>query len=177
MPHQSNDSTTVTAPPTADVLGNDASPVFLVGATRSGTTLLRLMLNHHPEICNFGEFEYAVKWYVGDHAPGIQEYRRKLSLDRVFRKHGWAVDDRLDYVGLVRSFLQQAVDAAHKPIAGATVHSRFDRLTDMLRDDVRFANQIEDDYRTDGIGRCAGKLHFDTFGGIGAELQGPGRIG
>ena len=26
------------------------APLFLVGSERSGTTLLRLMLNHHPEI-------------------------------------------------------------------------------------------------------------------------------
>ena len=31
-------------------------PVFLVGTTRSGTTLLSLMLGHHPEIIFVGEF-------------------------------------------------------------------------------------------------------------------------
>jgi Sulfotransferase family len=36
-------------------------PVFLVGASRSGTTLLRLMLNQHPEIRIPGE-----AWFIGD---------------------------------------------------------------------------------------------------------------
>lgn len=35
-------------------------PVFLVGAERSGKTLLRLMLEHHPDISWLNEFEYSV---------------------------------------------------------------------------------------------------------------------
>lgn len=37
-----------------------SKPVFLVGAERSGTTVLRLMLDHHPQIAFNNEFEYAV---------------------------------------------------------------------------------------------------------------------
>ncbi|MGL5077751.1 MAG: sulfotransferase, partial [Waterburya sp.] len=35
-------------------------PIFLVGAERSGTTLLRLMLDNHPQLAWCYEFEYAV---------------------------------------------------------------------------------------------------------------------
>ncbi|MEL7520985.1 MAG: sulfotransferase, partial [Cyanobacteria bacterium J06553_1] len=37
-----------------------AQPIFLVGAERSGTTLLRIMLDHHPQQAWCHEFEYAV---------------------------------------------------------------------------------------------------------------------
>ena len=39
-------------------------PLFLVGTTRSGTTLLSLMLGHHPQIAFVGEYEW-----VWDFAP------------------------------------------------------------------------------------------------------------
>ena len=36
----------------------DCSPVFIVGAPRSGTTLLQLMLNAHPRVAILGEIHY-----------------------------------------------------------------------------------------------------------------------
>ena len=35
-------------------------PIFLVGAKRSGTTVLRLMLKSHSQLAWCNEFEYAV---------------------------------------------------------------------------------------------------------------------
>ena len=35
-------------------------PIFLVGAERSGTTLMRLMLDSHPDVAFGEEFEFAV---------------------------------------------------------------------------------------------------------------------
>jgi hypothetical protein len=103
-------------------------PVFIVGALRSGTTLLRLMLDHHPEICIFGEFEYAVRWVGDTGPPPLDDYYRKLRFDRVFRAQGLQIDRSLDYTQLVQSFLNQASEKSEKPIRGGAVHSNFDFL-------------------------------------------------
>lgn len=47
------------------VVSAQSGPLFLIGAERSGTTLCRLMPDHHPAICWLGEFDYAIE-RVGD---------------------------------------------------------------------------------------------------------------
>lgn len=103
-------------------------PLFVVGALRSGTTMFSLMLDGHPQICNFGEFEYAVSYAIGDDFPDVSTYRQLLEVDRLYRAQGFRIDERLTYHELVDSFLHQAVEHSGKPIVSATVHSRFDLL-------------------------------------------------
>lgn len=126
-----------------DVMHDEASPVFIVGATRSGTTLLRLMVDHHPELCNFGEFEYAVHEIEGTQLPSMGAYYKYLDIDRMYRAKSWEIDPSLDYVSLVRSFLQQAIDRTDKPIGGATVHTKFDKLP-LLWPNARYVHIIRD---------------------------------
>lgn len=55
-------------------------PIFLDGAERSGTTVIRLMLAHHPKLAWCNEFEYAADRISesGDW-PNLDEYyQRKL---------------------------------------------------------------------------------------------------
>ncbi len=111
-------------------------PVFLVGAERSGTTLLRLMLAHHPQIAWASEFEYAV-----DHLPAAGGFPDKPTFDqaverqRVFVDTGYTLDEALDVPGQVRDFLRQCVDAkttqtgGQRPaVVGATCHRNYERL-------------------------------------------------
>jgi hypothetical protein len=119
------------------------APVFIVGALRSGTSLLRLMLDHHPQVCIFGEFEYAVHWVRDDSPPPLAAYYRNLRLDRVFRAQGFEIDSSLDYSQLVESFLDQASRATGKPICGGTVHSNFHYLK-RFWPDARYVHLIRD---------------------------------
>jgi len=109
-------------------------PLFIVGAVRSGTTLLRLMLDGHPRMAVHPEFEFAVDLLSPEgQRPDMHRYREHLRLDRVFKHFAWRVDPRLGYDELVAGFLEQcrlksSADAPRKPLIGATVHHRFDLL-------------------------------------------------
>ena len=103
------------------------SPIFLVASVRSGTTLLRLMLDHHRDLAFEHEFTYTVDWYGGDSWPDLPTYYERLSMDRVYLMRRYTIDRSLTYPELVDDFLVQRRSSAGKGIVGATVHSSFDR--------------------------------------------------
>jgi Sulfotransferase family len=104
-------------------------PVFLIGSERSGTTLLRLMLDHHPDITFNMESEFLVAG-VSDAGtfPDVAAYRRGLVKDRIFRHSRFDVPESLDFRALVNDFLCQRLDRDGKRIVGATVHHGFSKL-------------------------------------------------
>src|SRR6185436_12589940 len=86
-------------------------PFFLVGAKRSGTTMLRLMLDHHPRVCWFGEFEFVTEPLLEtDGWPDMAEVRAWLPTSRLFRAGEVQVDAALDYPALAHSFLRQKLE-------------------------------------------------------------------
>ncbi|MGF1536637.1 MAG: sulfotransferase [Elainellaceae cyanobacterium] len=111
---------------TASVL---EAPLFLIGAERSGTTLLRLMLDGHPKVTWCHEFEYAVDQVsdTGDW-PDLDAYHAWLEVHRIFLANEFTVDKTLNYRDLLNSFLLQKRDRHGKPTVGATVHRHFNRL-------------------------------------------------
>jgi hypothetical protein len=119
-------------------------PTFLVGAERSGTTLLRLMLDHHPRIAFLYEFDYAVTWLGDDGArPDLAAYHRALAQDRIFLSTKASVDPALPYDELVEGFLRRRLEGDRKELVGATVHHHFDRLLH-LWPDARFVHLLRD---------------------------------
>ncbi|MCO6045354.1 sulfotransferase [Aeoliella sp. ICT_H6.2] len=101
------------------------------------------MLDAHPEICNFGEFEYAVKHANDNFVPDPVKYAQLLQTDRAFLAHGFEIPSTSSYEEVIRSFLSQAGERSGKPIVGATVHSRFDLLRSIWPK-ARFIHLIRD---------------------------------
>jgi sulfotransferase family protein len=119
-----------------------ARPVFLVGSERSGTTLLRLMLDHHPEIAFEKEFDFVVM-KVSDRGefPPLDQY---LDWIATLRETNYAIDRSLEYRELVTDFLRQKRAASGgKPRVGATVHLNFDRLR-FLWPDASYIHLVRD---------------------------------
>jgi len=105
------------------------APFFIVGAARSGTTLLRLILGHHSKICKCEEMEYVTHELLNaETVKNIDDYIHRLELDRNFRLSGYYINKRLSFKEMVRDFLHQRQATDGKPIVGATVHHHFDQL-------------------------------------------------
>lgn len=119
-----------------------APPVFLVGAERSGTTLLRLMLDSHPDLAFRYESEVLVEKISEDGVfPDLAQYHEHLRTYRFVDRP--IIDPNLDYASLARSILEQKRAADGKPRIGAVVHSHFDRLL-FLWPDARFIHILRD---------------------------------
>ncbi len=104
-------------------------PVFIVGPLRSGTTLLRLMLHNHPKMNFFGEFEGAVSQANDNDFPSISNYHKFIETDRMMQDSNFIIDESLNYVDLVKSFLQQEYNNKKVEVIGACIHSRFDLVS------------------------------------------------
>ena len=53
-------------------------PFFIVGSARSGTTLLRLMLNAHSEVAVPPESRFITEFWTGDSQIDVDDYLRRL---------------------------------------------------------------------------------------------------
>ena len=121
------------------------APVFVVGAERSGSTLLRIMLDGHTDIACIGQFEYTVDAIAaaGGRIPSGAEYRSFLESDRIFNLHDLEIDPSLGAVALMRGFLEQDRVRQQAQVGMGVVHRHFEHLREVWPD-ARYIHLIRD---------------------------------
>ena len=127
------------------MLGHVVSePALLVGAEQSGTTLLRLMLDSHPEIAFAEELQYAVE-PIGDDGsfPSMQSFGRYLALDRSFSTSGFVFDETKSFPDLVNGFLRSRQEKKGATVCGATIHEGFTKAL-ALWPDAKYIHLVRD---------------------------------
>jgi len=121
---------------------NIKQPIFMVGSERSGTTMLRLLLDHHPDIAFNLESMFLISQLSNDGSfPDMHAYRAWLASDRIFQHSHFFVDKNLDYKQLVNSFLTQKL--GKKKHVGATVHYQFRKLN-LLWPEAKYIYLVRD---------------------------------
>lgn len=110
-----------------------SDPVFVYGALRSGSTVLRLMLDRHEAVGNPGEVDFLFDHLRRD-AEGRWRYDREaLAADRVFRSKGMAPPDAAEDG---RAALGRMVEALRREAGGRrltlNIHRRLDRALELF---------------------------------------------
>ena len=86
--------------------------VFLTGALRSGTTMLRLLLGHHPSISRCDEMEYVAP-IIADPSllSDVDRAIAWLALHRQYRQSGYTFDGDVSVQSGLLGFLDQRFQA------------------------------------------------------------------
>jgi hypothetical protein len=101
--------------------------VILYGALRSGTTLMRLILDAHPDICCPGERDFMLDFLRTDGAQVVLDAER-LQENRIFQDTGLNLPKNTDGKAAFEALLTQDCDAHDKPAHILVLHRELGRL-------------------------------------------------
>jgi hypothetical protein len=119
-------------------------PFLLVGSARSGTTMLRLMLDHHPALSCMQESDFIVTHYPACASADPARYARALENDWLWRVSGLQFPKEApDYRAAVADFFKQRGADSEKTIVGATVLQAFEHLPDLLAE-AKYVHLLRD---------------------------------
>lgn len=148
----------------ARVTSGIESPIFILGTTRSGTTLLALMLGHHSKIAYAGELEWVWDSMQDSEEPPLADYHEWLSFNRSYLFHNLRIDPALGFRELTRDLLRQlrdsysGVSARDKGEVACQVHRHYEQAR-VTYPSARFIHIVRD-----GRDVCASWIKFGWLG-------------
>lgn len=121
---------------------NDEPLIVMAGALRSGTTLLRLMLDGHSNISCPGEFDFVVDAIeqVGTDRD-VDDYCDFLQASRIFRDYEFKIPNTDSFKQFVMSLCDQVRDAADKLVL--PIHRHF-KHTASLFPNAKYIHLVRD---------------------------------
>ena len=126
---------------------SEVQPAFVVGQRRSGTHMLRRVLDSHPDITIAPELNFAVAFDPAA-APPMEAIYREL----VRNRHYWylGVGPRFlgDYTAEMRALVEDIGNKHRSQVAGGIVHFNFDRLVTIWPEGkfIRIVRDLRDVY-------------------------------
>ncbi len=122
-----------------------ASPTFLIGAERSGTTLLRLMVDSHPEITCIENLDYVINAVETDRSfPSLADYAVRLETETVYSTSGFSLDMSLpDLAAVANDFVAQRIAASGKSDVAVMAHDGLDSIL-RIWPDAKFVHIVRD---------------------------------
>jgi hypothetical protein len=153
------------------------SPIFILGALRSGTTVFRLMLGFHEDISNLGEADF-----IFDHvqkAPGSRQWtydHEALGKNRVFCSRKLTIGKFDTGAAIAADFIEQLAQKkqqTQRPRVVVSVHRHADKVA-ALFPDAKILHILRDprDVAKSCIGMgWAGNTYFGIDSWLGTETN------
>lgn len=112
----------------------NAAPIIVFGALRSGTTLLRLMLNAHPDLNNPGEVDFLTDHIrpAPDMPTGWRYDKEAMRADRMFRAQQVEIPEGLDGLDLTHALLQRLAAKKARGVLCVSMHRDLPLAVDLL---------------------------------------------
>ncbi|NBB98862.1 MAG: hypothetical protein GVY34_12010 [Alphaproteobacteria bacterium] len=132
MPHP--EATRQSNPSHVEMNAAWTAPVIVFGALRSGTTLMRLMLNAHPDLNNPGEVDFLIDHIrrAPDAPTGWQYDMGALRADRMFRAQHLEIPDGLDGLDLTHALLHRLAAKKARGVLCVSMHRDLSLAVDLL---------------------------------------------
>ena len=121
----------------------EAGPFFIVGSARSGTTLLRVIFNAHPEVAVPPESRFITELWTGSDTVATDEFLRRLEGHRQFHSWGLPIDDvrpRLGSEG--RIAYGRAIEAVYEAYTQRSEKKRWGDKTPRYVEHIPFLAQL-----------------------------------